>query len=117
MWITDHPTHASTEWEVDDGGLPGRPHCERPHRVDRLLGVKSDSTPGRSTGIVVLDPEAVKNLDRPVVEPDRQRQPVLMSGVSQKRPGRCVEPHEIGQPIELIKCVGKRIEGGGIAHE
>jgi hypothetical protein len=79
--------------------------------------MESDPAPGGSAGVIVLDPETVENLDGSVVETNRQSQPVLVGRVAKERPGRLVEPHEIGKPIELGESISEGVEGGSVIHK
>ena len=94
------------------GGLPGGPHGECADGVDGLLRVETHAAPGRAAGIVVLHPKALEDLHRAVVETNRKCQAVLVSRGPQQRPGRSIEPHEVGQPVELVLRVSPGIEGG-----
>jgi len=56
-------------------------------------------------------------LDLSVVETYRKGQTVLMGRLSKEGARRRVEPHEVGEPIELGLGIGERVEGGDIIHE
>jgi len=115
--IAHHATHAASEGNVHDRRLPGRPHGEGPHRVDGLLWMESNAAPRGSAGVVVLHPESLEDLDLSVVETYRKGQTVLMGRLSKEGARRRVEPHEVGEPIELGLGIGERVEGGDIIHE
>ena len=78
--------------------------------------MEADAAPRGSSGVVVQNADAVEDLDGAVIETTWQGQPVFVGGCAKQRSGRRVEPHEVGEAIELGLRIGERIEGGFTGH-
>ncbi len=65
--IDDHAALGAAEGDIDDRALPGHPHRQRAHLVERDVGVEADAALGRAAIDVVLDAVAGEHLDAPIV--------------------------------------------------
>ena len=99
--IADDASLAAAERDVDDRALPGHPHRERPHRVDRLHRVEADAALRGAARVVVLDPESPEHLDASVVHLDRDAHVIFAQVVAQELLRRLVEAEELRDPVKL----------------
>ena len=72
--------------------------------VDCLLRVETNATLARSTGVVVLHPEAAENLDNPVVHAHWDSKLELAQRIPQQILGSRVKAQILGHLIELSLC-------------
>ena len=100
MGVADHTALPTAQGDIDNRALPGHPGRQRTHRVDRLLGVKADTTLGRATSIVVLHPVSLEDPDRAVIHLHRNGEMKLAL-----RP-----PEELADPLVELQLVGHGIK-------
>ncbi len=73
LGVADDAALAAAEGQVEERTLPGHPGGQRADGVDGLVGMEADSALAGSLGVVVLDAESLKHLQRAVVHADRNR--------------------------------------------
>ena len=95
------PPFAAAERDVDDGALPGHPHGERAHRVDRLLRVEADAALARAPRVVVLNAEAAEHLHAAAVHVNRNAELVFAKGNAQQIARGGVELEDVRDVVEL----------------
>ena len=108
--IADHAALAAAERDVHDRALPGHPHGEGAHGVERLLRVEADAALGRAAGVVVLHAEAAEHLHVAVVHAHRDRELVLAQREAQQLARGRVEVEDVGDLVELGLRHLERIE-------
>ena len=108
--VADHAALAATERDIDDGAFPGHPCGEGAHGIDGLLGVEPDAALGGSAGIVVLDPESLKDLHCAIIHPDGDGEVVLALRRSQQLPNPVIELKQLGNRVELALGHGEGVE-------
>ena len=92
-----------------DGCLPRHPGGQGADGVDGLVGVEADATLRRPTCVVVLDAEAVEDLD---VSSSIRTGSVTCSSRRGERSNSCivgVQAHDRGCLVQLRLCDGKGI--------
>jgi hypothetical protein len=111
--VADDATLATAQRDVHHGGFPGHPRRQGPNRIDRLLRVETDATFRRASRVVVLDTEAVENLDVAVVHANWQRHVKLAQRPTQQLVDRWFQAHDLGCFVQL--CLGD-LEGVQLTH-
>jgi len=99
--IADDAALGAAQGYVDHGCLPRHPCCQGADGVDGLVGVEAQAAFRRPSRIVVLDPEAVKDLGATVVHLDRQRDVEFAQRPAQQLVDRRVQLHDLGGIVQL----------------
>jgi len=100
-WVDEDAALGAAVRQVYDGGLPGHPHRQRPHFVERDVEAVADAALGRATREVVLDAVPVEDPERPVVHVDGKVDGQLALAVSEHLPEPEVEAEPLGRGVEL----------------
>ena len=107
--VTDDAALRPAEGEAHQGALPGHPHRERLHLVERDVGVVADAALGRPARDVVRHAEALEHADRAVVHRDRDRDLDGLLALGEDADEVRVEREDLADPGELRLRESERV--------
>ena len=100
--VDDDAALAAAQRDVRHGAFPGHPGRQRAHHVERLGRVEADAALVGAARVVVLDAEALEDLDRAVVHAHRDAEVELAHRPAQHFGDLRVEVELLGHLIELL---------------
>ncbi len=107
--VNGHAALAAAQGDIGDGALPGHPHRQGAHGVERLGGVEADAALVGAAGVVVLDAVAEEEPERAIVHAHRELELELAGGPAQDLRHLGVQVELPGDVVELalrhLKCI------------